>query len=62
MFRFTDLIIFRMTRDCNLNCKYCFMQNKEDFKGERIDFELFKKIINRITEQRIINNKQKMRH
>ena len=59
MFRFTDLIIFRMTRDCNLNCKYCFMQNKEDFKGERIDFELFKKIINRITEQRIINNKQK---
>ena len=56
MFRFTDLIIFRMTRDCNLNCKYCFMQNKGDFKGELIDFDLFKKIIDRIAEQRYINN------
>ena len=59
MFRFTDLIIFRMTRDCNLNCTYCFMQNKADFKGERIDFTLYKKIINRIIEQRLINNLEK---
>lgn len=57
MFRFTDLIIFRMTRDCNLNCKYCFMQNKGDYLGELIDFELFKKIINRIGEQRIVNGR-----
>jgi len=57
MFRFTDLIIFRMTRDCNLNCKYCFMQNKHDFKGELIEFDLLKKIIERIIEQRIINNR-----
>lgn len=56
MFRFTNLIIFRMTRDCNLNCKYCFMQNKGDYPGELIDFNLFKKIIDRIIEQRIINN------
>lgn len=47
-----------MTRDCNLNCKYCFMQNKGDFKGELIDFELFKKIIDRIADQRVINERQ----
>ncbi len=57
MFRFTDLIIFRLTRGCNLNCKYCFMQNKEEYKNEKIDFELFKKIIDRIIEQRLINSK-----
>jgi len=58
VFRFTDLIIFRMTRDCNLNCKYCFMQNKGEFKGEIIEFELLQKIILRIVEQRVINNLQ----
>lgn len=55
MFRFTNLIIFRMTRDCNLNCKYCFMLEKDKYKGERIDYELFKKIIDKIVKQRVIN-------
>lgn len=55
MFRFTDLIIFRMTRDCNLNCKYCFMQNKADYKGEIINLDMLKKIIIQITNQRLIN-------
>lgn len=55
VFRFTDLIILRTTRDCNLNCKYCFMKNKKDFKGEIIDFDLYKKIIDRIAEQQILN-------
>ena len=45
-----------MTRDCNLNCKYCFMLEKNKFKGELIDFDLLKKIIDRIATQRIINN------
>lgn len=57
MFRFTNLIIFELTRDCNLNCKYCLMQEKYKHRGEIIDFELFKKIINRIAEQRILNGK-----
>jgi radical SAM protein with 4Fe4S-binding SPASM domain len=34
------------------------MQNKGDFPGERIDFELYKKIIDRIVEQRLINGKE----
>lgn len=55
MFRFTNIIIFRMTRDCNLNCKYCFMLEKDHYKDERIDFELYKKIIDRIVEQRLLN-------
>ena len=60
MFRFTDLIVWRLTRDCNLNCKYCFMKEKEDYKGEVIDFELFKKIVQRIIHQRTVNGRQKI--
>lgn len=56
MFRFTNLIIFRMTRDCNLNCKYCFMLDKDDYRGERLDYDLFKKIIDKIIIQRRANN------
>ncbi len=55
MFRFTDLIIFQLTRDCNLRCEYCLMLEKDHFKGEIIDFELYKKIINTIVLQRVTN-------
>lgn len=55
MFRFTNLIIFRFTRDCNLNCEYCFMTNKHEFKGEMIDHEDFKKMVHEIIKQRILN-------
>ena len=58
MFRFTDLIILRLTRDCNLHCKYCFMKNIiKEHKGERIDFELYKQIIEKIIQQRKLNRR-----
>ena len=57
MFRFTDLLILRLTRDCNLNCEYCFMKTKSDFKGERLSFEDFKVVINNIIEQRLKSNR-----
>lgn len=55
MFRFTNLIIFQLTRDCNLRCKYCLMLEKDNYKNELIDFSLYKQIINRITKQHLIN-------
>lgn len=61
MFRFTNLIVWRFTRDCNLDCKYCFMKEKNLYKGEIIDFELFKKIVQRIIKQRLENNLQDQR-
>jgi len=58
MFRFTNLIIFRMTKDCNLNCSYCFMKDKEEDKGKLISFELYRKITDRIAEQRVVSGKE----
>lgn len=52
MFKFTNLVILEITRGCNLDCSYCLMTHKKKYKGEVIDFEVFKKIINKIVEHR----------
>lgn len=58
MFRFSNLIIFELTRDCNLKCKYCYVLDKDLYKHEKIDFTLYKHLIDRIADQRIINGKK----
>lgn len=55
MFRFTNLIIFELTRSCNLNCKYCYQHTKP--KQEVISTDTFCRIIDRICEQRILSGK-----
>jgi len=52
MFRFANQLILKSTRDCNLRCEYCYIKNKDNYKGEMIDFELYKKTINRIARER----------
>lgn len=61
MFRFTNLIILRLTRDCNLNCKYCFMTNKHEFKGEILPIELFKKMVDELIKIRITHHETSSR-
>lgn len=56
MFKHTNLIILRLTRDCNLSCSYCFMGDKK--KGERISFDVFRLIIFEIIRQRLSHKKQ----
>ena len=48
MFGNTNMLILKVTRDCNLRCKYCYVNNKDDFKGEMMTFETFKVIIQRV--------------
>lgn len=56
MFRFTNLVIFEVTRDCNLHCKYCFMKEKDKYKNERIDPKLFRAVVDQIVQQRLQND------
>jgi radical SAM protein with 4Fe4S-binding SPASM domain len=59
MFRFTDLIIFRMTKACNINCKYCFMKDRPKNTPEAyIKPKMLEAIIDHIAFQRIIANRQ----
>ena len=56
MFGSTNMLILKTTRDCNLRCKYCYIKHKNSYRGERIDFELYKKVIDKIVCDRIKNN------
>ncbi|MCF7870399.1 MAG: radical SAM protein [Candidatus Omnitrophica bacterium] len=52
MFGHTNMLILKLTRDCNLRCKYCYIKNKDNFKGEMMEFYTFKRIIQRIIKDR----------
>lgn len=54
MFRYSNQLILKVTRDCNLRCEYCYIKNKDHFKGEMIEFDLFKETIERIIKERIV--------
>lgn len=56
MFRQANMLILKTTRGCNLNCSYCYVRNKEKYKEERMDFDLYKKVINRIVADKKISN------
>lgn len=53
MFRFANMLVLKITKDCNLRCNYCYVRNKDDYKDEKIDFELYKKIIDKIVEDKL---------
>jgi len=52
MFGNTNMLILKVTRDCNLRCSYCYVKNKDNFKGEMMEFDTFKIIIQRIISDR----------
>lgn len=56
MFSFCNQVVFKITKDCNLRCKYCYVADKDSYKGQKIDFELYKKIIQKIIEDRCKNH------
>lgn len=56
MFANVGMLILKVTRDCNLRCNYCFVKNKEKYTGELMDYDLFKRIVKKIVEDRIKNN------
>lgn len=48
MFKFANMVVVKLTHDCNFRCKYCYIKNKDDFKGEMMSFAVFKKFIDRL--------------
>lgn len=53
-------IILKVTRDCNLNCQYCYLGNKKQYAGERMSFTVFKKLVDQIYLDKHIRNKKKL--
>ena len=58
MFRFSNMVVLKITKDCNLRCEYCYVKNKDNYKGQVIDFEVYKKIIDKIIEDKIVQKEE----
>lgn len=48
MFENCSQIILKVTKDCNLRCKHCYVKNKDHYKGQTMSFEIFRKLIHRV--------------
>lgn len=57
MFENAKYFIVKVTRDCNLRCKYCYIPNKDIYKNEVMSFDVFKDFVNRIVDDKVRNNK-----
>lgn len=53
MFQFSNQLVLKVTKGCNLRCEYCYVMNKDHYEGKFIDFELYKKIIDRLILDRL---------
>ena len=61
MFTEANMIVLKVTRDCNFRCKYCYLVDKDQHRGERIKLDVFKRIIDRaIEDKKKSNNKKKL--
>lgn len=64
MFENTNTFIIKVTKSCNLRCKYCYVKNKDAETGKFMSFEIFKTLIDRIiedNEKRMIMNEEPQR-
>ena len=32
MFNYANMLVLKVTRDCNLRCKYCYLADKDEYK------------------------------
>lgn len=53
MFTFCNNVVLRLTRSCNLSCSYCYLLDKNSRVGEFMDIALYRKIIDKIIEDRL---------
>lgn len=48
MFQNANQVILKVTKGCNLRCKYCYVMNKDRFNEEFMSLDIFKKIVDQI--------------
>lgn len=58
MFENVSEIILKVTRDCNLNCQYCYLGDKKQYAGEQMSWQVFKKLIDQVYIDKHLRNKK----
>ena len=54
LLRFTDNLIMQLTRDCNLNCKYCFQGDKRLWKNKTLSYEDYTRLVDTVIYERCV--------
>jgi radical SAM protein with 4Fe4S-binding SPASM domain len=53
MFEFANQLVLKVTKGCNLRCEYCYVKDKDENEGIFIDFDLYKKVIDKVIEDKL---------
>lgn len=56
MFQNTKQVILKVTRGCNISCAYCYVFNKDDFRGEVISEETYTDLLERFFSETLYGN------
>lgn len=48
-----QVVVWNLTKACNLDCKFCYYDAKRDFSSDSIDWELAKAVIEQLKETRV---------
>ena len=48
MFQNANQVILKVTKGCNLRCKYCYVADKDKYENEYMSFDTFKKVVDKI--------------
>lgn len=59
MFEQCTCFVVKVTRDCNLRCKYCYVADKDKYRNEKMSFSVFQTLVNRIClDKRKVNSNE----
>lgn len=48
MFQNANQVILKVTKGCNLRCKYCYVVDKDKYENDYMSFDTFKKVVDKI--------------
>jgi len=58
MFQWANHVVLKMTRGCNLSCKYCYVVEKEKSYNDFMTLDTFKRVIDRIVDDKLRTDKK----
>lgn len=60
MFENANMAVVKLTKGCNLRCKYCYIEGKDNYTGKIIEWNTFKSLVGRIIRDRQYSNNKKL--
>lgn len=56
MFQYAENIVVKLTKGCNLHCKYCYVAHKDQYAGKFMSWETWTRLIDTINSDKLFHN------